>query len=177
MYAGQLAKLRGCTVIGSTGSDEKVRLIKEEFGYDDAFNYHTETDFDAALSKYFPNAIDVYLDNVGGEMLEAALNHVNKHAKVPLCGMISGYNKVWTEREGVRNLLNLTGKEVNMQGFMVGSYLHRLGDFATEMESHLKQGKIGYSKLKIFHGIETFLESLGSLFTSSNVGKVVIQVK
>ncbi|RXH89979.1 hypothetical protein DVH24_032336 [Malus domestica] len=154
-----------------------VRLIKEEFGYDDAFNYHTETDFDAALSKYFPNGIDVYLDNVGGEMLEAALNHVNKHAKVPLCGMISGYNKVWTEREGVRNLLNLIGKEVNMQGFMVGSYLHRLGDFATEMESHLKQGKIGYSKLKIFHGIETFLESLGSLFTSSNVGKVVIQVK
>lgn len=85
--------------------------------------------------------------------------------------------QVWTEREGVRNLLNLIGKEVNMQGFMVGSYLHRFGDFATEMESHLKQGKIGYSKLKIFHGIETFLESLGSLFTSSNVGKVVIQVK
>ncbi|XP_048434107.1 2-alkenal reductase (NADP(+)-dependent)-like isoform X2 [Pyrus x bretschneideri] len=177
MCAGQLAKLRGCRVIGSTGSDEKVRLIKEEFGYDDAFNYHTETNFDAALSKYFPNGIDVYLDNVGGEMLEAALNHVNKHAKVPLCGMISGYNKVWTEREGVRNLLNLIGKEVNMQGFMVGSYVHRFGDFATEMESHLKQGKIGYSKLKIFHGIETFLESLGSLFTSSNVGKVVIQVK
>ncbi|XP_068335898.1 2-alkenal reductase (NADP(+)-dependent)-like isoform X2 [Pyrus communis] len=177
MCAGQLAKLRGCRVIGSTGSDEKVRLIKEEFGYDDAFNYHTETNFDAALSKYFPNGIDVYLDNVGGEMLEAALNHVNKHAKVPLCGMISGYNKVWTEREGVRNLLNLIGKEVNMQGFMVGSYVHRFGEFATEMESHLKQGKIGYSKLKIFHGIETFLESLGSLFTSSNVGKVVIQVK
>ncbi|CAN6574280.1 unnamed protein product [Malus baccata var. baccata] len=156
MYAGQLAKLRGCRVIGSTGSDEKGFLI---------------------ICRYFPNGIDVYLDNVGGEMLEAALNHVNKHAKVPLCGMISGYNKVWTEREGVRNLLNLIGKEVNMQGFMVGSYLHRLGDFATEMESHLKQGKIGYSKLKIFHGIETFLESLGSLFTSSNVGKVVIQVK
>ncbi|KAM2060336.1 hypothetical protein ACFX1T_045542 [Malus domestica] len=110
-------------------------------------------------------------------MLEAALNHVNKHAKIPLCGMISGYNKVWTEREGVRNLLNLIGKEVNMQGFLVGSYLHRYGDFATEMESHVKQGKIGYSKLKIFHGIEILLESLGSLFTSSNVGKVVIQAK
>ncbi|KAI5340318.1 PREDICTED: 2-alkenal reductase [Prunus dulcis] len=176
MYAGQLAKLRGCRVIGSTGSDEKVRLLKEEFGYDDAFNYHTETDFDAALSNYFPNGIDVYLDNVGGKMLEAVLNHVNKNAKIPLCGMISGYNKVWTEREGVRNLLNLIGKEVNMQGFMVGSYLHRFGDFAKDMESHLKQGKIG-SKLKIFHGIETFLESLGSLFTSSNVGKVIVQVK
>ena len=83
MYAGQFAKLRGCRVIGSTGSDEKVKLIKEEFGYDDGFNYHKETDFDAALTKYFPNGIDVYLDNVGGKMLEAVLNHVNLHALIP----------------------------------------------------------------------------------------------
>ncbi|XP_021822911.1 NADPH-dependent oxidoreductase 2-alkenal reductase-like [Prunus avium] len=147
-----------------------VRLIKEEFGYDDAFNYHKEIDFDAALSKYFPNGIDVYLDNVGGRMLEAVLNHVNKHAKIPLCGMIPEYNRVikfvqvWTEREGVRNLLNLVGKEVHMQGFMLGSYMDRFGDFAKEMDGHLKQGKIG-SKLKIFHGIDKFLDSLGSLFT------------
>ncbi|KAL6143893.1 hypothetical protein ACLB2K_054588 [Fragaria x ananassa] len=80
-------------------------------------------------------------------MLEAALNHVNKHAKVSLCGMISGYNKVWTEREGVRNLLNLIGKQVTMQGYMVDSYFDRFGDFAKEMESHLKEGKIG-SKIK-----------------------------
>lgn len=84
--------------------------------------------------------------------------------------------QVWTEREGVRNLLNLIGKEVKMQGYMATSYLDRFGDFAKEMESHLKQGKIG-SKIKIVHGIENFLESLGSLFTSSNIGKVVIQVK
>jgi NADPH-dependent curcumin reductase CurA len=84
--------------------------------------------------------------------------------------------QVWTEREGVRNLLNLIGKDVKMQGYMVGSYLDRFGDFVKEMESHLKQGKIS-SKLKIFHGIDKFLESLGSLFTSSNIGKVVIQVK
>ncbi|KAL6287355.1 hypothetical protein ACE6H2_011745 [Prunus campanulata] len=69
---------------------------------------------------YFPNGIDVYLDNVGGRMLEAVFNHVNKHAKIPLGGMISEYNRVWTEREGVRNLLNLVGKEVHMQGFMLG---------------------------------------------------------
>ncbi|KAL6143891.1 PREDICTED: 2-alkenal reductase (NADP(+)-dependent)-like [Fragaria vesca subsp. vesca] len=176
MYAGQLAKIKGCRVVGSTGSDEKVKLLKEEFGYDDAFNYHTESDFDAALSKYFPNGIDVYLDNVGGEMLEAVLNHVNHHAKIPLCGMISGYNKVWSEREGVRNLLNLIGKDVKMQGYMVFSYIDRFGDFTKEMESHLKQGKI-VSKFKIINGIEKFLESLGSLFTSSNIGKLVIQVK
>ncbi|KAL6287358.1 hypothetical protein ACE6H2_011748 [Prunus campanulata] len=119
--------------------------LDEKMGY---------TVLSSILMSYFPNGID---DNVGGKMLEAVLNHVNKNAKIPLCGMISGYNK-----------------EVNMQGFMVVSCLHRFGDFAKEMESHLKQGKIG-SKLKIFHGIETFLESLGSLFTSSNVGKVVVQ--
>nr|XP_027187308.1 2-alkenal reductase (NADP(+)-dependent)-like isoform X2 [Cicer arietinum] len=92
--AGQLAKIRGCRVIGSTGSDDKVKLIKEEFGYDDGFNYNSESDFDAALTKYFPDGIDVYLDNVGGKMLEAVLNHVNKYARIPLCGMISQYNKL-----------------------------------------------------------------------------------
>ncbi|GLT73357.1 hypothetical protein SLA2020_452230 [Shorea laevis] len=140
MYAGQLAKLKGCRVIGSTGSDEKVKLIKEEFGYDDAFNYKKETDLDAALSKYFPDGIDVYFDNVGGEMLEAVLNHVNKQARIPVCGMISQYKKIWTEREG-----------------------------------YIKEGKIS-SKFKMYHGIESYLESLGSLFTSSNVGKVIIEV-
>ncbi|KAI8558282.1 hypothetical protein RHMOL_Rhmol04G0078900 [Rhododendron molle] len=175
MFAGQLAKLKGCRVIGSTGSDEKVKLLKEEFGYDDAFNYNKETDFDAALSKYFPNGIDIYFENVGGKMLEAVLNHVNQGARIPLCGMISQYNKVWTEREGVRNLLNMVGKEVKMQGFLVGSYLDRFGDFMKEMEAYLKEGKVR-SKHKVFSGIESFLESFSSLFSSSNSGKVVIQV-
>lgn len=176
IIAGQLAKIRGCRVIGSTGSDDKVKLIKEEFGYDDGFNYNKESDFDAALSKYFPDGIDVYFDNVGGKMLEAALNHVNKHARIPLCGMISQYNKVWTEREGVRNLLNMVGKQVRMEGFMLESYWHRFGDFAKDMERYLQEGKVK-SKNKINIGIEGFLESLNSLFSSYNIGKVVVQVK
>uniref|UniRef100_A0A5B7BTF2 Putative 2-alkenal reductase (NADP(+)-dependent) n=1 Tax=Davidia involucrata TaxID=16924 RepID=A0A5B7BTF2_DAVIN len=176
MFAGQLAKIKGCRVIGSTGSDEKVKLSKEEFGYDDAFNYNKETDFDAALSKYFPNGIDLYLDNVGGKMLEAVLNHVNKGARIPVCGMISQYNKIWTEREGVRNLLNIVGKGVKIEGFLIGSYLDRFGDFAKEMEGYIKEGKMN-SKHKIYNGIESFLESLASVFSSSNVGKVIIQVR
>uniref|UniRef100_A0A7N2MCA8 Uncharacterized protein n=1 Tax=Quercus lobata TaxID=97700 RepID=A0A7N2MCA8_QUELO len=168
----------GCLALGMSVfyGCEKVKLIKEEFGYDDAFNYKTETDLDAALSKYFPNGIDIYFDNVGGEMLEAVLNHVNRHARIPVCGMISQYKKIWTERQGVRNLLNMVGKEVRMEGFLVGSHLNRFGDFAKEMESYIKEGKIS-SKLKIYHGIESYLESLGSLFTSSNFGKVIIEVK
>ncbi|XWS59742.1 hypothetical protein CRYUN_Cryun08bG0147600 [Craigia yunnanensis] len=176
MFAGQLAKLKGFRVIGSTGSDAKVRLLKEEFGYDDAFNYNKETNFDAALSKYFPNGIDIFLDNVGGKMLEAVLNHVKLHARIPVCGMISQYNQTWTEREGVRNLLNIAGKEVRMEGYLIGSNLDKFADFATGMESYIKHGKI-ISKLKIYGGIESFVESIGSLFSSSNIGKVIIEVK
>ena len=84
--------------------------------------------------------------------------------------------QVWTEREGVRNLLNLVGKEVRMEGYFVGSYLDRFDDFTKVMESYTKEGKL-ISKYKIFNGIESFIESLGSMFTSSNVGKVIIQVK
>ncbi|XP_057954644.1 2-alkenal reductase (NADP(+)-dependent)-like [Malania oleifera] len=176
MVAGQLAKIKSCRVVGSTGSDEKVKLLKEELGFDDAFNYNKETNFDAALSKYFPEGIDVYFDNVGGKMLEAVLNHVNSHARIALCGMVSQYNEVWTRREGVRNLLNAVGKEVRMEGFMVGSYLDRFGDFAEEVERYVKQGMIK-AKHKVYIGIESFLDSLASLFSSSNAGKVLIQVK
>ncbi|PKI68590.1 hypothetical protein CRG98_010994, partial [Punica granatum] len=82
---------------------------------------------------------------------------------------------VWTDRDGVRNLLNMVGKEVRMEGFLVGSYLHRFNDFVNDMENYLKQGKIK-SKHKIYHGIESFVESLGSLFSSSNTGKVIVKV-
>ncbi|CAB4274193.1 unnamed protein product [Prunus armeniaca] len=123
--------------------------MKEEFEYDDTFNYHKEKDFDAALSKYFPNGIDVYLDNVGGRMLEAVLNLVNKHAKIPLCGMISELSTIRCICKG-------------------SCWAHTwivLGiNFAKDMEGHLKQGKIG-SKLKIFHGIDKFLESLEDLYS------------
>lgn len=174
--AGQLAKLKGCRVVGSTGTDEKVKLLKEEFGFDDAFNYKKEPDLDAALSKYFPKGIDIYFENVGGKTLEAVLNHVNTYARIPLCGMISQYNKVWTEREGVRNLLNMVGKEVRMQGFMLRSYQDRSIDFMKEMEGYLKNKKIT-TKHKMYDGIESFLDSFGSLFSSSNIGKVVLQLK
>nr|XP_009763614.1 PREDICTED: (+)-pulegone reductase-like [Nicotiana sylvestris] len=126
IIAGQLAKVKGCRVVGSVGSDDKVKLLKEECGYDDAFNYRVETDYDA---RYFPNGIDVYFDNVGGKMLEAVLNHVNHGARIALCGMISEYNKVWTKREGVRNLLNMMGKEVMMKGFMGRIYSLDYGTF------------------------------------------------
>ncbi|KAJ6826549.1 polygalacturonase-like [Iris pallida] len=175
MFAGQLAKLKGCRVWEVQETDEKVNLLKDELNFDDAFNYNKETDFDVALSKYFPDGIDVYFENVGGEMLEAVLNHVNKRARIPLCGMISQYNQVWTERQGIRNLLNMVGKDVKMEGFMIGSHIHHFGDFAEDIEGYIREGKL-VSKFKMNNGIESFLPSLVSLFSSSNVGKVIIEV-
>ncbi|KAJ9551659.1 hypothetical protein OSB04_015704 [Centaurea solstitialis] len=175
MFAGQLAKLKGCRVVGSTGSDEKVQLLKENFGYDDAFNYHKESNFDVALTKYFPKGIDLYLDNVGGKMLEAVLNHVNTGARIPISGMMSQYNINPPKREGLKNLLNMVGKEVKMEGFLCGSFLNRFGEFSQQMEKYLKEGKIK-PKHKINQGIESFLESFTSLFSSSNLGKVIVQV-
>ncbi|RVW38882.1 2-alkenal reductase (NADP(+)-dependent) [Vitis vinifera] len=184
MFAGQLAKFKGCRVVGSTGTDEKVKLLKEEFGYDEAFNYNKETDFDAALSKYFPNGIDLYLDNVGGKMLEAVLNHVNVRARIAVSGMISQYNQVhhllklntsWPgsldRKRRVRNLLNIVGKEVRIEGYLMGSHMDRFDDFTKEMVTYTKEGKLR-SKHKIYYGIESFIESLGSIFSSSNIGKV-----
>ncbi|KAL4581328.1 hypothetical protein LXL04_017542 [Taraxacum kok-saghyz] len=175
MFAGQLAKLKGCRVVGSTGSREKVELLKDEFEYDDAFNYHKESDFDAALAKYFPNGIDLYLDNVGGKMLDCVLNHVNTGAHIVISGMMSQYNTIPTEREGVKNLLNMVGKKVKMEGFLCGSYLNRFGEFAQQMEKCIKEKKIK-SKHQIHQGIESFFESFVSLFSSSNIGKVIVQV-
>ncbi|KAF3655317.1 putative methyltransferase NSUN6-like [Capsicum annuum] len=109
-------------------------------------------------------------------MLEAVLNnYANYGARIALCGMISEYNKVWTERGGVRNLLNMVGKEIMMKGFMVGSYYNHFEEFIKEMEVHLREGKIK-SKHKIYNSVDSFLESLASLFSSSNVGKVILQV-
>uniref|UniRef100_A0A0D6QZ62 Alcohol dehydrogenase-like C-terminal domain-containing protein n=1 Tax=Araucaria cunninghamii TaxID=56994 RepID=A0A0D6QZ62_ARACU len=175
LLVGQLAKIKGCRVVGSVGSDHKVQMLKEEFGFDDAFNYKSETDWDAALSKYFPRGIDIYFENVGGRMLEAVLNHINVNARIPVCGMISQYNQNWKQRYGVRNLLNLVGKCGKMQGFMVGRYLHRMQEFTEEMGGYMKEGKIKY-KEDVMQGLESYAEAFNSLFRGGNTGKVLIQV-
>ncbi|KAH9318784.1 hypothetical protein KI387_020553, partial [Taxus chinensis] len=165
LLAAQLAKIKGCRVVGSVGTDQKVKMLKEEFGFDDAFNYKSETDWDAALSKYFPKGIDIYFENVGGKMLEAVLNHINTNARIPICGMISQYDKGdWKGRYGVRNLLNLVGKCGKMEGFLCGQYLHRMEEFVQEVGGYMKQGKIKY-KEEVKEGIESFVDAFNSIFT------------
>lgn len=119
---GQFAKLKGCYVVGSAGTQEKVNLLKDKFGYDDAFNYKDEPDLKAALKRYFPNGIDMYFENVGGRMLDAVLVNMRKRGRIVTCGMISQYNLEIPE--GVQNLFNLVSKSIRMEGFLCTDYTH-----------------------------------------------------
>lgn len=174
--AGQLAKLRGCRVVGSAGSDEKVRMLKEEFGFDAAFNYKQEKDWESALSKYCPNGIDVYFENVGGNMLEAVLQHINSKGRIPVCGMVSQYNQEWTERRGVRNLLNVVGNCVKMEGFLALNHAETWPDFIEEVTSYIRQGKLKY-KEHVFKGMDSFASAFVGLFNGENIGKALIQLE
>ncbi|KAG5544716.1 hypothetical protein RHGRI_017234 [Rhododendron griersonianum] len=117
---GQFAKLMGCYVVGSAGSQEKFDLLKNKFGFDVAFNYKEEHDLDAALKRGFPEGIDIYFDNVGGKMLDAVLLNMRNHGRIALCGMVSQYNL--EQPDGVNNLMNLVYKRVRMEGFVVFDY-------------------------------------------------------
>uniref|UniRef100_A0A0C9RVZ0 TSA: Wollemia nobilis Ref_Wollemi_Transcript_10095_1329 transcribed RNA sequence n=1 Tax=Wollemia nobilis TaxID=56998 RepID=A0A0C9RVZ0_9CONI len=177
LLAAQLAKSKGCRVVGSVGSEEKVKVLREEFGLDDAFNYKSETDWNAALSKYFPRGIDIYFDNVGGGMLEAALNHMKMNARISLCGMISQYNmKDWKESYGVKNLMNLLLKCAKMQGFLVTEYWNYRDEFMEEVRGYMKEGKIKYRE-DVKQGLDSFCEALNAVYSGGNIGKAIVQVR
>ncbi|OEL20225.1 2-alkenal reductase (NADP(+)-dependent) [Dichanthelium oligosanthes] len=137
---GQLAKLTGCYVVGTAGSDEKVNLLKTKFGFDEAFNCKKEKDLDAALKRYFPEGIDIYFENVGGATLEAVLLNMRIHGRIPACGMISHLE----QEEAVHNLFQIIAKRVRMEGFLVFDYFGQYSKFEEEMLGYLKEGKISY---------------------------------
>jgi len=172
---GQLAKAYGCRVVGSAGSDEKVKLLKTEFGFDEAFNYKTEKDWDSALTKYFPNGIDIYFDNVGGRMLDEVLNHINTNARIPLCGMASQYNVDKSEWHGLRNTFNLVGKCAHMYGFMVAQFNSHKGEFFGEVSGLVKEGKIKV-KEDVTEGLHNLPAAFVGLMKGANVGKAVVRV-
>ncbi|XP_061359457.1 2-alkenal reductase (NADP(+)-dependent) isoform X2 [Gastrolobium bilobum] len=170
---GQLAKLHGCYVVGSAGSKEKVDLLKNKLGFDEAFNYKEELDLDAALKRYFPQGIDIYFDNVGGDMLDAALLNMRIHGRIALCGMVS--QNSLSNPQGIHNLYNLITKRVRMQGFLQSDYLHLYPRFLEHVSSYYKQGKIFYVE-DMNEGLESAPAALVGLFYGKNVGKQVIRV-
>ncbi|KAL6658574.1 hypothetical protein ACP70R_004160 [Stipagrostis hirtigluma subsp. patula] len=170
---GQLAKIAGCYVVGSAGSDEKVKLLKTRFGYDDAFNYKKEEDLAAALTRCLPGGIDVYYDNVGGATLDAALLRMRHGGRVVVCGMISQYNL--QEPDGVRNLGCIIPKGIRVEGFNVVNHFDVYARFEEEMAGYIREGKVNVVE-DVVEGIENAPAALVGLFSGRNVGKQLVAI-
>jgi len=171
--AGQLAKLKGCRVIGSAGSAEKVAFITEELGFDAAFNYR-DGPVRVLLSEAAPNGIDVYFDNVGGDHLDAALSSLRDFGRVAMCGAISLYNA--TELPpGVRNTPVVVRKRLTLRGFIVTDHSRRMGEFFEEVGPWLREGKIRYRET-VVEGIEHAPDAFIGLFRGENLGKMVVRL-
>lgn len=169
---GQIAKLKGCRVVGIAGSDAKCRHLVQDFGFDACINYKKE-DMRAALKRECPNGIDVDFENAGGEILEAVMDNLAMKARIVLCGMISQYNAA-TPPPGP-SLTNILMKRARIEGFIILDYLARFGEFFAEMGPWVASGKIKYDTT-IVPGIENALSSLDMLFTGKNTGKLLIKV-
>ncbi|KAL8517868.1 hypothetical protein ACS0TY_009251 [Phlomoides rotata] len=170
---GQLAKLHGCYVVGSAGTAQKVDLLKNKLGFDEAFNYKDEPDLCAALKRYFPEGIDIYFENVGGDMLEAVLLNMRIHGRIAVCGMVS-QNSISDER-GIRNLFNLVSKRIRMQGFLQSDFLHLFPKFLADVGNLYRQGKITYLEDRN-EGLESAPAAFAGLFSGKNIGKQIICV-
>jgi len=167
--AGQIAKIKGCRVIGSAGSAEKVAWL-EELGFDKAFNYKETPPRDALRGE----KIDVYFDNVGGEHLEAALSAANTHARFVGCGMISRYNDERPE-PGPRNIALVVSKRLKFQGFIIGDHFDRAGDFFRDMSGWVREGRVKYRETYV-DGIENAPRAFLGLLRGENVGKMLVRL-
>ena len=171
--AGQLAKLRRCRVIGSAGSAEKVKFLREECGFDVAFDYKSGPVLDQ-LNQAAPEGIDVYFDNVGGEALEAALSALRTHGRIIACGSISGYNEQ-KPRPGPTNLFNVITKRLTMKGLMVLDWLDHQDAFEREVGGYFKAGKVKH-KETVVEGIDKAVDAFIGLFQGKNLGKMVVEL-
>jgi NADPH-dependent curcumin reductase CurA len=167
----QIAKIKGCYVVGSTGADDKAAWLKDEVGLDAVINYKTQ-DLAQALTAATPKGIDVYFENVGGAHLDAALPRMNVRGRIPVCGMISTYNG---GGEGVHNLFALIYGRVRMEGFVASDFPHLNAAFMSDMSGWLKDGRVKYQET-ILDGFERAPEGLIGLFSGVNAGKMLIRV-
>jgi NADPH-dependent curcumin reductase CurA len=172
--AAQIAKIKGCYVIGSAGSDEKCHWLKQELGLDVAINYKT-AELRSALKSAAPRGIDVYFDNVGGEHLNAALPRMNALGRIAVCGMISAYNNFGAISEPVTTLSNMIYNRLTMRGFVFYEFEPLRKQFLTDMKNWLKAGRLQY-RTTILQGIEQAPAALIGLFSGTNTGKMLVQL-
>jgi NADPH-dependent curcumin reductase len=170
---GQLAKIKGCRVVGIAGGKEKCDWVVNELGFDACIDYKNGSVKDG-LKQHCPEGIDVYFDNVGGEILDTVLTRINKKARIIICGAISQYNNT-TAVNGPKNYLSLLVNRARMEGIVVFDYADRYHLAVAEMAGYLKQGKMK-SKEDVVVGIDKFPEALLMLFEGKNFGKLVLQL-
>ena len=172
--AGQIAKLRGHVVIGSAGSAEKVRYLRDELAFDAAFDYHDHPVAESLRSPA-PDGIDVYFDNVGGEHLEAAIGSLRTHGRVAMCGAISTYNAT-DAPPGPRNMSLCVGKRLTLRGFIVRDHAERRPEFVREVGAWLQADRIKAPETIVEGGIEHAPQAFIDLLHGANIGKMLVRL-
>jgi len=170
---GQIARIKGCRVVGIAGGPEKCRYVVEELGFDAAVDYKNE-DVRAALARHCPKGVDIYFDNVGGEILDIALSMLARRARVIVCGAVSQYNNL-EAIQGPRNYMSLLVNHGRMEGFVVFEYAARYPEGMQALAGWAMAGKLK-AREDIVEGLETFPDTLQKLFRGENFGKLVIKV-
>jgi len=170
---GQIGKIVGCRVVGIAGGEEKCRWLTEELGFDGAIDYKSEPVLES-LKRHCPKGIDIYFENVGGEILDAVLSLINIKARISLCGLISQYNAT-KPAPGPYNLVQLVIKRARMEGFIVMDYLDRAEEAMTALGQWFREGKIKY-RVDVVDGLEHTPRALNKLFDGSNKGKLIVKV-
>ncbi len=175
IVAGQIARVQGSYVVGIAGSDDKCKLLKEQFGFDEAVNYKTSKVMEKVIAAVCPKGVDVYFDNVGGEITNAVIANLNFHARIVLCGQISMYNL--TEAPlGPSILPRLLTRSVLLQGFIVSNYSDRFVEGFAHLAQWVSEGKLKY-KETIIHGFDKLPDTFLGLFSGKNQGKMLIETE
>ena len=173
--AGQIARIMGCRVVGIAGGPEKCRMLLDEYRFDAAIDYKGQ-DLKAALKEHCPKGIDIYFDNVGGDILDACLARLALHARIVICGAISQYNATGGMK-GPSNYMSLLVNRASMTGMVVFDYADRYGEAAREMAGWIAAGRLKAKEDVVKGGIDAFPESLLMLFEGTNTGKLVLALE
>jgi len=170
---GQIAKIYGCSVIGIAGSDKKIKMLKEDFGFDEVINYKTTKNIKEAIAQCCPKGVDIYFDNVGGEISDAVITNINFNSRIVLCGQISLYNNTEVP-VGPRLQPMLLTRSVLMQGFIIGNYANRFQEGTERLAQWVKEGKLKSTET-ILHGFDKLPTALLGLFKGENTGKMIVE--
>ncbi|MDA3874405.1 MAG: NADP-dependent oxidoreductase [Kiritimatiellae bacterium] len=171
---GQIGKIKGCRVVGIAGSDEKVEMLKSKFGFDAGINYKTTEGIAAAVAEKCPDGVDVYFDNVAGEISDGVHLNMNRFGRIVNCGAISHYNDT-SVPTGPRVEMMLIKKSMLMQGFIVSNYEDKFPDAVKQLSQWLNEGKLDFSET-VVEGFDNIPKAFLNLFEGANKGKMVVKV-